>query len=85
MSMVSAERVNLGELMSLGDIECECVLCHLPVDEPHGPIEWRLTWRWPGPFPEAGIETMLMCNLCFQDWVDNPESFGGSAESMHKV
>lgn len=85
MSMVDAERINLDELMTHENIECECMVCHLPVDEEHGPIEWKLTWRWPGPFPEAGVATMLLCDPCFRDWVDDPEFFGGAAESMHKI
>ena len=27
-----------------------------PVGAKHGPVEWRLTWTWPGPYPTPGTE-----------------------------
>lgn len=85
MTAVKTERVDLNELVGGTEIECECMLCDLPLDEQHGPIEWRLTWSWPGPIPTAGTETMLLCDHCAREWVENPADFGGAAESMHRV
>ena len=49
----------IADIVGQDDIECECMLCHLPFGEPHPPIEWRYTVRFPGPYPEPGESTML--------------------------
>ena len=85
MSLISAEPIDLVSLVGHEDIECECMLCHLPLDEPHGPVQWKLTFRFPGPYPEPGTATMLLCDPCFRDWVDHPDEFGGFPEAGHKV
>lgn len=82
---MEAAPVDLADLVGRGDIECECMLCHLPLDVKHGLIEWKFTFRFPGPYPEPGVSTMLLCDECYRDWVNNPDDFGGFPESSHKV
>ncbi len=67
MPFIEALPINLADVVNGKDIECECMACHLPLDVKHGPVEWRLTWRFPGPYPEPGIDTMLMCDPCYRD------------------
>lgn len=67
------------------EVECECMLCHLPEGDPHPPIEWRYTVTFPGPYPEAGTETMLLCNPCLQDWIENQGTLMGHTDRVHPV
>lgn len=50
------------------DVECECMLCDLPAGEDHGPVEWRVTLHFPGPYPLPGTSQMLLCDHCKCDW-----------------
>lgn len=77
--------IDIAALISGDDIECECMLCHLPLGEPHPPIEWRYTVRFPGPYPEPGVETMLLCDPCKRDWEENQGELMGHAEQIHTV
>ena len=52
------------------EIACECMVCDLPLGSAHEPVEWRVTLHFPGPYPVAGDEIMLLCNHCRDDWVD---------------
>jgi len=85
MTLIDASPVDIATMVGGGDIECECMLCHLPLGEPHGPVRWKLTFRFPGPYPEPGVATMLMCDPCYEDWVKHPEEFGGFPNGGHKV
>jgi len=85
MLLVDAVPTNLTELVNADDIECECMLCHIPLSAKHEPVEWTLTFRFPGPFPEAGSSTMLLCDPCYRDWVEHPDDFGGFPESSHRI
>lgn len=67
------------------DIECECMVCHLPPGTLHAPVEWKLTWCFPGPYPAPGTDVMLMCDECHQDWIDHPEELGGYPVSSQRV
>jgi hypothetical protein len=50
MQVAVTSHPDLGEILRTDDdIECECMLCHLPLGENHGPVEWRLTWTWQAP------------------------------------
>lgn len=77
--------VDVADLVGQDDIECECMLCHLPFGEPHPPIEWRYTVRFPGPSPEPGESTMLLCDPCKRDWEESQGTLQGYAERIHKV
>jgi len=79
------EAVDLNELVGGSDIDCECMLCHLPIGQPHPPIEWRYTLRFPGPYPAPGTSIMLLCDPCKRDWEGNQGDFMGYAERLHKV
>jgi len=59
------------------EIACECMVCDLPLDSRHEPIEWRVTLHFPGPYPNPGISDMLLCAHCKDDWVhgDWPEPY----------
>lgn len=67
------------------DIECECMLCHLPLHVKHGPVEWRLTIHFPGPYPEPGDETMLLCAPCYADWRDKAAEKYAVAGRSHRI
>lgn len=75
----------IAALVGGDDIECECMLCHLPFGQPHPPIEWRYTVRFPGPYPAPGEETMLLCDPCKCDWEEDQGVLMGHAERIHKV
>ena len=49
---------------------CECMVCDLPPEVDHGPVQWNLTLWFPGPFPHEGEADMLLCDRCGNDWVD---------------
>lgn len=49
---------------------CECMVCDLPLDAAHGPVEWKLVVWFPGPYPHPGESHMLLCDHCKTDWVD---------------
>lgn len=85
MPLVDVVLIDLAALVDSRDIECECMLCHLPRGQKHGPVQWKLTWRFPGPYPKPGTATMLMCNLCYLDWLNHPDEFGGFPDSSHKI
>jgi hypothetical protein len=52
------------------DMDCECMVCDLPLHRRHEPVEWRVTLNFPGPYPMRGIEVMLLCDHCKGEWVD---------------
>lgn len=52
------------------EIACECMVCDLPLGQPHEPVEWRVHLHFPGPYPMPGDEVMLLCDHCRDDWVD---------------
>jgi hypothetical protein len=85
MTIVENTPADLASLIGCGDIECECMLCHLPPGEPHGPIRWKLCFRFPGPYPTPGASTMLLCDECFQDWTDHCGELGGFPERSHEI
>lgn len=85
MPLINAIPLDLNDSVFDGDIECECMACHLPLDEEHGPVRWKLTWYFPGPYPLPGTETMLLCTPCYEDWIENPDELGGMPESSHPV
>lgn len=57
---------------------CECMLCDLPAGQEHGPVEWKVTVLFPGPYPYPGVSDMLLCTHCKEDWLgdDWPEPYG---------
>lgn len=62
---VDAEtRIALGD-----DPACECMVCDLPPEVGHGPVEWNLALWFPGPYPTGEVD-MLLCNHCKNDWID---------------
>lgn len=68
------------------EIPCECMLCDLPMDAVHEAVEWKLTFRFTGPpAQEFGEATMLLCDHCLRDWVDNSADFGGEPVSYHRI
>jgi hypothetical protein len=85
MPLIEAERIEITSLVNGKDVECECMLCHLPIGAEHGPVEWKLTFRFPGPYPKPDLATMLMCDECYRDWADHPEEFGGFLDSSYRV
>lgn len=85
MNLADVSPETLAQLMGHGDIACECMLCHLPFGEPHPPIEWRYTARFPGPYPEPGVSTMLLCDPCKVDWEEGQGTLQGRAERVHRV
>jgi len=52
------------------EIECECMVCDLPLGAKHEPVKWRVTLLFPGPYPYPGDSVMLLCDHCRDDWVD---------------
>ena len=84
MPVVEAERIEFAALAA-GDIDCECMVCHLPLDQMHGPVEWKLTFRFPGPYPKPGVATMLLCDPCYRDWTEHGDELGGHPEFSHRV
>ncbi|MDR7086841.1 hypothetical protein J2X11_001680 [Aeromicrobium panaciterrae] len=85
MKLLDVSPEALAQLVDHGDIDCECMLCHLPFGEPHPPIEWRYTVRFPGPYPTPGVETMLLCDPCKVDWEESQGTLQGHAERVHRV
>lgn len=85
MAVVDALPTYLSELVGGGYVDCECMVCHLPLDQEHGPIEWKLTWSFHGPYPSPGTATMLLCGICYDDWVSHPNELGGSPTSSHRI
>lgn len=86
MHLAAITHHQLAEMFGADDdIDCECMLCHLPVGAKHGPVKWRLTWTWPGPYPTPGTDAILMCDPCYHDWIDHPDSFGGRPISAHRI
>lgn len=67
------------------EVECECMLCHLTEEDLHPAVEWRYTVTFPGPYPEPGTETMLLCDPCLQDWLENQGSLMGQVERFHPI
>ena len=59
------------------DVRCECMLCDLPCGQDHGPVLWRMTLDFPGPYPAPGREDMLLCEHCKNSWLadDWPEPY----------
>lgn len=57
---------------------CECMLCDLPLGQDHGPVRWRVTVHFPGPYPYPGQSDMLLCDHCKESWLsdDWPEPYG---------
>jgi len=58
-----------AELAAGGDLACECMVCDLPEDVEHGPVEWKVVLFFPGPYPKAGEAAMLLCEHCKEDWL----------------
>lgn len=83
--MIEVGPIDLASLVDASEIECECMVCHLPFGAVHGPVEWRLTVHFPGPYPEPGDETMLLCTPCYEDWRDHAEDLYAIAGRSHKV
>ena len=83
--MIEVEAIDLADLVARSDVECECMVCHLPMGRVHGPVEWKLTVHFPGPRPEPGQETMLLCTPCYEDWRDNAASLLATAGHSHPV
>ena len=52
------------------EIACECMLCDLPAGDLHGPVEWRLSLYFPGPYPYPGTSDMVLCDHCKTDWTE---------------
>lgn len=52
-------------------IPCECMVCDLPLEAAHGPVEFRLGIWFPGPYPLTGETEMLLCAHCTADWRDS--------------
>jgi len=52
-----------------GDLACECMVCDLPEDAEHGPVERKVVLFFPGPYPNPGEAAMLLCEHCKEDWV----------------
>jgi hypothetical protein len=49
------------------------MLCHLPPNQEHAAVSWRITVRFLGTFTEPGIEPMHLCTECFEDWTTNSD------------
>lgn len=78
--------VEVDEVVDLGsEIDCECMLCTLPLSMQHDPIRWRMVLHFPGPYPEPGEATMLLCHPCKEHWCDRPEDFGAEVAQVHLV
>jgi len=67
-TLLTRERPELTDSIQ-AEPECECMVCDLPLGSPHGPVEWRVTVHFPGPYPEPGDADMLLCEHCMNDWV----------------
>ncbi len=75
--MANAEIVTLSRSLEAAttddhfsqEIECECMVCDLPLGSRHEPLEWRVTLHFPGPYPAPGNSDMLLCTHCKDDWV----------------
>lgn len=83
ITAISAE--DLAEFVYGSRLECECMVCHLPPNAVHGPVEWKLTVHFPGPYPDPGEDTMLLCTPCFEDWRDNADEMSCVAGFSHRV
>ena len=83
--MVDSRTITIERLVDTPEIECECMVCHLPLDAVHGPVEWRLTVHFPGPYPESGSETMLLCTPCYEDWRDHADELYASVSRSHRI
>lgn len=56
------------DVVDLQEVSCECMLCDLPLGQTHGPVQWRVTVDFPGPYPFPGREDMLLCDHCKNSW-----------------
>ena len=66
--------------------ECECMLCDLPFGKPHEEVRWRLVWLFErAPARKLGEATMLMCDHCVEEWLGEPEFFGGRPVRVHPI
>lgn len=75
------EHVDIGR-----ELDCECMLCDLPFGVNHEPVQWRLVWDFNrSPAVEHGESSMVMCDHCFRDWIDNPDDFGGDPVRFHRI
>lgn len=83
--MIDATPIDISELVGGPDIECECMVCHLPLDAAHGPVEWRLTVHFPGPYPATDKETMLLCTPCYEEWRDHADELFAIAGRNHQI
>lgn len=56
---------------------CECMACDIPLAHQHGPVSWKLSIHFPGPYPLPGDVVMLLCDHCMQEWTqgDWPEPY----------
>lgn len=61
----------------VAEVGCECMVCDLPLGQDHGPVQWRMTVDFPGPYPFPGTSVMLLCDHCKDSWLgdDWPEPF----------
>lgn len=69
------------------EIDCECMLCHLPLSRQHDPVQWRVVVHFPGPYPAPGDEAMLMCDECKVQWTEHTDEFPGdmSIARVHPI
>jgi hypothetical protein len=73
------------EVAFASDIDCECMVCHLPPGIDHSPISWKLNVKFLGNFTTPGTGTMLLCEECFRDWTEHPEDLDVRVVSAHRI
>ena len=66
-TLTATEVIKLTESLE-ADLPCECMVCDLPRNFAHGPIEWRVTVDFPGPYPLPRDAIMLLSDNCMRDW-----------------
>jgi hypothetical protein len=74
------------DIASAPALDCECMLCDLPLHQAHQPVQWRLVWDFNrAPAVVFDQASMLLCVHCLHHWLDDPDAHGGDPVRYHPV
>ena len=89
LTIASATRIeaDLVEFpLSESDIACECMLCDMPDGHDQMEVCWRLVFEFNRPpAVEHGRDVMLLCGHCLNEWVSDPDFYGGDVVRFHPI
>lgn len=76
----------LQDLTGGAGLACECMLCDFPDGHTEMEVRWRLIFDFNRlPAVEHGQDVMLLCDHCLNDWINNPDDFGGDVVRFHPI